>query len=191
MQAARAPKGDSIEDRPVEVATREEPFHWEMDSVLSTKEGGSKERFLTMTERTSRADLVFLLPDGTMASVVAVLDGLEKKLGSLNFRRIFQTITVDNGSEFQDWEGMTRTVEGEGARTHIYYCHPYSAFERGSNENGNRMIQRRVPKGADFTGITEADTPEVQRWVNELPARHPWRKVCRTGAAGACPRGRY
>ena len=111
----------------------------------------------------------FLIPDGTMASVVAVLDGLEKKLGSLNFRRIFQTITVDNGSEFQDWEGMTRTVTGEGDRTHIYYCHPYSAYERGSNENGNRMIRRRVPKGTDFTGITEADTLEVQRWVNEYP----------------------
>ena len=143
VQAARVPKGESIEDRPVEVETREEPFHWEMDSVLSTKEGGSKKRFLTMTERTSRADLMFLIPDGT--------------------------ITVDNGSEFQDWEGMTRAVTEEGARTHIYYCHPYSAFERGSNENGNRMIRRKVPKGTDFTGITEADTLRVQRWVNEYP----------------------
>ena len=147
VQAARVPKGESIEDRPEEVATREEPFHWEMDSVLSAKEGGSKKRFLTMTERKSRADLMFLLPDGTMASVVAVLDMLEEKLGSFNFRRIFQTITVDNGSEFQDWEGMTRAATGDGERTHIYYCHPYSAFERGSNENGNRMIRRKVPKG--------------------------------------------
>ena len=169
VQAARVPKGESIEDRPEEVATREKPFHWEMDSVLSAKEGGSRKRFLTMTERTSRADLMFLMPDGTMASVVAVLDMLEKKLGSFNFRRIFQTITVDNGSEFQDWEGMTRAVSGVGKRTHIYYCHPYSAFERGSNENGNRMIRRRVPKGTDFTGITEEDTLQVQRWVNEYP----------------------
>ena len=169
VRPARAPKGDSIEDRPEEIDKREEPFHWEMDSVVSAKEGGSKKRFLTMTERTSRADLMFLMPDGTMASVVAVLDMLEKKLGSFNFRRIFQTITVDNGSEFQDWEGMTRAVTEEGARTHIYYCHPYSAFERGSNENGNRMIRRKVPKGTDFTGITEADTLRVQRWVNEYP----------------------
>lgn len=169
VQAARAPKGDSIEERPAVVEQREEPSHWEMDSVLSAKEGGSKKRFLTMTERKSRADLMFLMPDGTMASVVAVLDMLETKLGAVNFRRIFQTITVDNGSEFQDWEGMTRAVTGGGDRTHIYYCHPYSAFERGSNENGNRMIRRKVPKGTDFTGITEADTLEVQRWVNEYP----------------------
>lgn len=169
VQAARAPKGDSIEERPEAVDKREEPFHWEMDSVLSAKEGGSKKRLLTMTERLSRADLMFLMPDGTMASVVAVLDMLEKKLGTESFRRIFQTITVDNGSEFQDWEGMTRAATGGEERTHIYYCHPYSAYERGSNENGNRMIRRRVPKGTDFTGITEADTLEVQRWVNEYP----------------------
>ena len=104
-----------------------------------------------------------------MASVVSVLDTLEKKLGSVKFRRIFQTITVDNGSEFQDWEGMTRAMTGDGERTHIYYCHPYSALERGSNENGNRMIRRKVPKGTDFTGITVDDTLRVQRWVNEYP----------------------
>ena len=169
VQAARAPKGESIEDRPVEVETREKPFHREMDSVLSAKEGGSKKRFLTMTERTSRAELMYIMTDGTMARVVSDLDMLEEKLGSFNFRRIFQTITVDNGSEFQDWEGMTRAVTGDGTRTHIYYCHPYSAFERGSNENGNRMIRRKIPKGTDFTRITEDDTLRVQRWVNEYP----------------------
>ena len=56
-----------------------------------------------------------------------------------------------------------------GDRTRIYYCHPYSAYERGSNENGNRVIRRKVLKGTDFTGITEDDTLRVQRWVNEYP----------------------
>jgi len=167
VRPARVPKGDSIEERPEKVDTREESFHWEMDSVVSAKEGGSKKRFLTTTERMTRADLVFLMPDGTMASVVEVLDRLEKKLGTANFRQIFSAITVDNGSELQDWEGMMRTVTGSGKRTQIYYCHPYSAFERGSNENGNRMIRRKVPKGTDFTGITEDDAKEIQRWVNE------------------------
>lgn len=169
VRPARVPKGNSIEERPEEVNNREEPFHWEMDSVVSAKEGNSTKRFLTMTERVSRADLMFLMPDGTMASVVSVLDTLEQKLGGENFRRIFKTITVDNGSEFQDWEGMTRGIEESGNRTNIYYCHPYSAYERGSNENGNRMIRRKVPKGTDFTDITEEDTLRVQRWVNEYP----------------------
>ena len=85
-----------------------------------------------------------------MASVVEILDWLEMKLGAENFCRIFQTITMGSGSEFQDWEGMTRAATGGGKRTHIYYCHPYSAYERGSNENENRMIQRWVneyPRG--------------------------------------------
>ena len=86
VQAARASKGDSIEERPETVDKREGPFHWEMDSVLSGKDGGSKKRFLTLTERKSRADLIFLMPNGTMASVVEILDRLEKKLGAENFR---------------------------------------------------------------------------------------------------------
>ena len=64
---------------------------------------------------------------------------------------------------------MTQAATGDRKRIHIYYCHPYSAFKRGSNENGNRMIRRRVPKGTDFTRITEADTLAVQRWVNGYP----------------------
>ena len=112
---------------------------------------------------------MLLMLDGTMAGVMAGLDMLEEKMGSFNFWRIFQTVTVDNGSEFQDWEEMTQAVIGDGARIHIYYCHPYSAFERGSNENGTRMIQRKISKGADFTGITEESTLWIQRWVNECP----------------------
>ena len=171
VQAARVPKGDSIEDRPEEVATREEPFHWEMDSVLSAKEGGSKKRFLTMTERTSRADLMFLIPDGTMASVVAVLDGLEKKLGSFNFRRIFQTITVDNGGEFADVERLERSVLTKGKRTKVYYCHPYSSYERGSNENENKMIRRHFPKGTDFGKVTAAEVKRAERWIARYPRK--------------------
>lgn len=164
----RKPKGDGIEVRPDYVNKREEPFHWEMDSVLSARKG-TKKRLLTMTERMTRAGLVFLMNDGTMASVVGVLDELEQRLGAENFRRIFSTITVDNGSEFQDWEGMTRAADGSGSRTHIYYCHPYSAFERGSNENGNRMIRRKLPKGTSFVNLTGDDALGVQRWVNEYP----------------------
>lgn len=171
VQAARVPKGDSIEDRPEEVATREEPFHWEMDSVLSAKEGGSKKRFLTMTERTSRADLMFLMPDGTMASVVAVLDMLEKKLGSFNFRRIFQTITVDNGSEFQDCAGMERSCIRTVRRTHLYYCHPRCPGERGSNEKQHQIVRWHFPKGTNFEEVTDERMREVQDWMNAYPRK--------------------
>ena len=118
VQAARSPKGDSIEDRPAEVETREEPFHWEMDSVLSAKEGGSKKRFLTMTERMSRADLMFLMPDGTMASVVAVLDTLEKKLGG---RELPTDIPDNHRGQWQRVSGLGGydADYGRGADPHI------------------------------------------------------------------------
>ena len=163
---SRTPNGESIEKRDPEVKERTTFGHWEMDSIMGCR--GSKAALVVLTERLTRYGLVFRVPDHTMGSVVKVLDRLERKMGK-DFQRIFQTITVDNGSEFQDWEGMTRAVTGDGKRTRIYYCHPYSAFERGSNENGNRMIRRKVPKRTDFTGITEAETLEVQRWVNEYP----------------------
>jgi len=67
IRPARVQPGGSIEERPKVVKTREEPFHWEMDSVLSAKEGGSKKRFLTMTKRMTRADRMIRrkIPKGT------------------------------------------------------------------------------------------------------------------------------
>ena len=56
---------------------------------------------------------------------------------------------------------MKQAVTGDGERTRAYYCHPYSAFGRGSNENRNRMIRRKVPKGADVTEITEDSMLEI------------------------------
>lgn len=93
---------------------------------------------MNMTERQTR---VSLCRTEQGKAWQGLLDWLEKKLGTERFRRTFSTITVDNGSEFQDWEGVMRDATGDRARSHICYCHSYSAFERGSNENGNRMIR--------------------------------------------------
>ena len=140
VKAARLPKGDSIEDRAPEVDSREFFGDWEMDTVESCK--GDLHRLLVLTERKFRREIIIKMPDGTMASVVKALDRLERKLGSRLFRKIFRTITVDNGSEFQDCAGIERSCLTKQKRTHVYYCHPYSAFERGSNENANTLIRR-------------------------------------------------
>ena len=87
--------------------------------------------------------------DKTAASVVQALDSLEQEYGRA-FPHIFQTITCDNGTEFSDHEGIERSATGEGQRTKLYYCHPYSAYERGTNENTNKLIRRFVPKGTNF-----------------------------------------
>ena len=167
VHEAKLPRGDSIEERPAEIMDRAEPGDWEMDSVVSAK--GSTKRLVVMTERVTRDELIFLTPDGTTDSVVRILNGLERKLGADTFSKVFRTITVDNGSEFANCEGMQKSCLRKGERTHFYYCHPYSSYERGSNENCNRLIRRWLPKGTSFKGLTRKAVREIQDWINNYP----------------------
>jgi IS30 family transposase len=123
-----------------------------------------------LTERFSRNEIEVLLRDGTSESVVTALDGLEHKYGEL-FPAIFKSITVDNGSEFADCDGMEKSKRGEGKRTKMYYCHPYSSWERGSNENQNRMIRRHFPKGMDLSGVTPEQVECAEAWLNNYPRK--------------------
>lgn len=170
VYAAGAPHGDSIERRPEHIENRKEIGHWEMDSVVSRS--GTKACLLVMTERVTRFELVMRVPDHTAASVVSVLDRLERRVGTRRFRNIFKSITVDNGTEFSDCRGMERSWRTHWkARTHIYYCHPYSSFERGSNEKQNQMIRWHFPKETDFGTITCGEIRRVQEWLNNYPRK--------------------
>lgn len=111
-----------------------------------------------------------LLPNKTTKSVIRALDELEVKLGTARFRRMFLSITVDNGTEFSDCAGMERSVSG-GRRTTCYYCHPYCSCERGSNECANRIIRRRFPKGTVFSSVTGEDLAAHIAWMNDYPRK--------------------
>lgn len=166
----RANAGDNINLRPESIETREEFGHWEMDSVVG-KQSVSKNALLVLTERKTREEIICKLPDHTAASVVAALDELERLWGE-SFKKVFKTITVDNGSEFADVDGIERSclIEGE-KRTKTYYCHPYCSWERGSNENANKLIRRHIPKGSNFDSKTEAEIIAIQEWMNHYPRR--------------------
>lgn len=166
----RASKGESIENRPDEIDTREECGHWEMDTVVG-KQGVSKKSLLVLTERKTRKEIIFLLKNHTSSAVVKTLDRLERKIGEKQFREVFKSITVDNGSEFQDYEGMERSRRNKQNRTKIYYCHPYSSWERGSNENQNKLIRRHIPKGTDFDSMTQGDIDKIEEWINNYPRK--------------------
>jgi len=166
----RAPSGDSIEKRPAEVDTRETFGNWEMDTVYSRK-NSSRKALLVLTERKTRMPIMELLPDRTLESVNKALNRLERRFGARRFRAIFQTITVDNGGEFADVELLEQSALCKGKRTKIYYCHPYSSYERGSNENENRMIRRRHPKGTDFGEVTAAEIKETEAWIGNYPRK--------------------
>ena len=165
-KAARASAGKSIEKRDPEIDTREEVGHWEMDCVEGKKK--TKETLLVLSERKARKEIMIKMKDQTAGSVVAALDRLERRYGTL-FYKIFQTITVDNGSEFADTEGLERSCRRKGKRTTVFYCHPYSSYERGTNENINRMIRRWFPKGTDFGQVPKKAIQAVEDWLNAYP----------------------
>lgn len=163
----RPPRGESIEKRPAEAETREEFGFWEMDTVYSKKKG-SKKALLVLTERKTRKEIIEPMPDRTAESTIKALDRIERRYGAL-FRKVFKAITVDNGGEFSDVERLERSAIRKGKRTKFYYCHPYSSFERGSNENQNKMIRRRYPKGTDFGKVTTAAIKKLEEWINNYP----------------------
>lgn len=163
-QMKRAPKGVSIEQRPKEINSRLLFGHWEMDCVC----GKTKVTLLTLTERLTRQEIIFSMPNQKASSVVKCLNSLERHFGK-RFKQIFQSITVDNGSEFADYLGMEKSIYSRQKRTQIYYCHPYCSSERGTNERLNREIRRLIPKGSDLSKYKKQDIEKVQIWINNYP----------------------
>lgn len=163
-------KGTSIEERPKHIETREEYGHWEMDCVIGRK-GGSGTTLLVLTERSTREEIIRKMPDKTQASVTQVLDKLEKKYGKRFYER-FKTVTVDNGTEFLNSKELESSARKAGRkRFKIYYAHPYSSWERGSNENANKMIRRFIPKGTDIGKLRKKDIQRIEDWMNNYPRR--------------------
>ena len=171
--ASRAPAGESIEQRPEEIDEREEFGHWEGDTVYSGKGKRKTTRaLLTLTERKTRKEIIIAIPNRKVETVVKALDALERKLGARRFRAIFKSITFDNGTEFAAAEELERScVNKRLPRTKVYFCHPYSSWERGTNENTNGMIRRRFPKGTNFAAVTNAQIAQAENWINNYPRK--------------------
>ena len=157
----------SIEKRSSEINSRTTFGHWEGDSVIGTNKKG--ETFLTFTERLTRMEIILKSPDKTAASTVRLVNRLERKLGSSTFRKIFQSITFDNGTEFSDTVGIEYSPYTRKKRTTVFYCHAYCSSERGSNENQNGFIRRFVPKGTPISKISDSYIKYIQDFINNYP----------------------
>ena len=164
----RASVGTSIEYRSKEILARKEFGHWEMDSL----EGGifSQKAVLNLTERKTRKCILFLIDKKNNRDVVSCIDYLQNQYGS-KFKHIFKTITVDNGIEFSDFKGMEKSIYNNSTRTKVYYCHSHSPHERGSNENLNRMLRRKIKKGSNFDSMSSDKINKISKWINEYPRR--------------------
>ncbi|MFM0773768.1 IS30 family transposase, partial [Streptococcus suis] len=147
------PAGKSIEERPEVINLRLENGHYEIDTVLLTR--AKNQCLLVLTDRRSRHQIIRLIPSKTAEAVNQVLRLLLAEYHILS-------ITADNGSEF------SRLVE-VFPEEHIYYAHPYSSWERGSNENPNRLIRRWLPKGTKKT--TSKEVAFIENWINNYPKK--------------------
>ncbi len=148
----KRPYGLSIEQRPEVINQREEFGHYEIDTVLLTKTKG--ECLLTLTERKTRSELIRLIPDKSAQSVNSALQVIQQTIP-------FKSITSDNGREFARLHEVVACP--------VYYCHAYASFERGSNENHNRMIRRFLPKGTRTT--TKEFVTFIEGWINSYPRK--------------------
>lgn len=164
----KKPLNRSIEERPKHINNRIESGHWEMDTVIGKFD--SKPCLLVLTERKTRQELIFKMPDRTQLSVKRVLDRLERHYH--NFSDIFKSITMDNGSEFLSQSIIEQSCRShKQKRTMAYYCHPYSSGERGSNENCNSIIRRFIPKGSLIENYSQEFITYMQNWINRYPRK--------------------
>lgn len=163
-------KGRSIEERPKDILDREEYGNWEMDTVVSAQ-GTGLSCLLVLSERMSREEIIVKIKDKKSETVVGAINSLERQYGSRAFREKFKTITCDNGVEFLDAAGIEKSISTKRPRTTVFYCHPYSSYERGTNENINRMVRRFFPKGTNFDDVTPAQVAMVESWINNYPRK--------------------
>ncbi len=160
----------SIEKRPKEIYDRLVYGHWELDTVESGKD--DKTCLFVFTERMTREELIFKATGKNQESLLRILNRLERQLTAPVFRDTFKTITCDNGVEFLDMDRMERSsINKVMKRTKIYYCHPYNACERGSNENANKLIRRWIPKGSNISEFADQYIKDLQDWINSYPRK--------------------
>ena len=146
--------GTSIEQRPEHINSREEKGHFEIDAVKG-KNGKNEACIITLVDRKSRYTYILFLPKLNAQNVNKALQKLFRKVG----KKSFKSITSDNGSEF------SRLTELESKNMKVFFAHPYSSYERGTNENTNGLIREFLPKGESMNG-KEKEIPEIQKILN-------------------------
>ena len=147
------PAGQSIEQRPEAINLRLENGHYEIDTVLLTR--AKNYCLLVLTDRKSRHQIIRLIPNKSAEVVNQALKLILKQHKILS-------ITADNGTEFNRLFDVF-------SEEHIYYAHPYASWERGTNENHNRLIRRWLPKGTKK--MTPKEVAFIEKWINNYPKK--------------------
>ena len=152
------PDAIPISERPSDVADRAIPGHWEGDLIR-----GSKNSYIvTMVERHSRFVMLAKISDNKTATVISALIKQARQLPV----ELYKTLTWDRGG------GMTNhTLFTVATEIEVYFCDPQSPWQRGSNENTNRLLRQYFPKGTDLSVHSQQGLNSVARQLNERPRK--------------------
>lgn len=148
----------SIRERPPEVEDRAVPGHWEGDLISGSKNS----HIATLVERQSRFTMLVQVNGKDTESVVSALCREVNKLPAA----LKKTLTWDRGGELGGHKKFTVATDVQ-----VYFCDPQSPWQRGSNENTNRLLRQYFPKGTDLSGWTQAQLDEIALRLNQRPRK--------------------
>ena len=148
----------SIDDRPAIVETRSRIGDWEADTVIGKNH---RQAIVSIVERKTGFTLIRKVERKTAQAVSQAMIGLLKP-----HRKKVHTITSDNGKEFAGHEEIANKLKAD-----FYFAHPYSSWERGTNENTNGLIRQYFPKNRDFTTITQQEIDMAMERLNNRPRK--------------------
>lgn len=148
----------SISERPASVEDRAVPGHWEGDML----EGSNKSYIATLVERQTRYVMLVKLKSKDTETVISALIKHAKKLPN----ELYKSLTWDRGKEMAAHKRFTLATDIK-----VYFCDPRSPWQRGSNENTNRLLRQYFPKGMDLSQYSQAKLNAVARQLNERPRK--------------------
>lgn len=148
-----------IDERPEEVLGRQIPGHWEGDLIMGKDRASA---IGTLAERTTRTVIIVPLKKRDSESVRKAFEGEFRSIP----RQMKKTLTYDNGTEMAQHKLFTKNT-----KIQVYFAHPYSPWERPTNENTNGLIRDYFPAGTDFSLISKKRLKEVQNQLNERPRK--------------------
>lgn len=152
--------GLSIDDRSPAVDERTEFGHWEVDTIRG-KKGKEEPVLVTLAERKTRFNVQLL---ANSASASDVTKAIVAWLGTM-VKESVKSITSDNGSEFAN------LTEGCRAICPVYFAHPNSPWQRGTNERHNGLLRRFIPKGKALSDLSIETLEVAHNWINQLPRK--------------------